>query len=538
MKAYSNAKVNYPKWYLAYARAMASQFPDLSVADRIQELYKRLSWVATAVDIVSVIGSGADASIKRMDGEEEEDVENHEFEMRLLDPNPTQSGRSFIFSLLADYKLHNKAFIWMNIVNNKPVELWRIPPTMIAPQSDGRLGISHFTYDPGYGIGKMNLPVKEIVYFSGYDPNNLVYPESALSSISLVSQSDMTMQKWNQHVYDGNGRLPGVLTFADMISDPLWENIQDDMSEAAMKQNMLLLRGTGTGSIGYIQTSSPPKDMEFYTGRQNNRDEIWNRIAPGLVSAISENSTEANSRTGKATLIDLVVYPLLQMLYETMTAQIVWRYYGREYKIEPDDIRVTDRVLELSEKQEHSKVITVDEYRAIWGDDEYHDKTVGKMLVAEAQTYKSVAPKAPVGFDGKPALPFGKKPDDKKPSTETSNEERDVQAQEEQVAEKADVKDPRPIILELEKWERKAIKSIGKEYEFECYNTPIELQKSIKADLEGCANPAAIKAVFDNAREEVTRNGGIKIELPLNYSDAGLKALAEAINNAALVVNG
>lgn len=533
MKAYTNAKINYPKWYLAYARAMASQFPDLSVADRIQELYKRLSWVATAVDIVSVIGSGAEASIKRMNVEEEEDVENHDFEMRLLDPNPTQSGRSFIFSLLADYKLHNKAFVWMNIVGNKPVELWRIPPTMIAPQSDGRLGISHFTYDPGYGIGKMNLPVKEIVYFSGYDPDNLVYPESALSSVSLVSQSDMTMQKWNQHVYDGNGRLPGVLTFADMISDPQWENIQDDMSEAAMKQNMLLLRGTGTGSIGYIQTSSPPKDMEFYTGRQNNRDEIWNRIAPGLVSAISENSTEANSRTGKATLIDLVVYPLLQMLYETMTAQIIWPYYGREYKIEPDDIRVTDRVLELSEKQEHSKVITVDEYRAIWGDDEYHDKTVGKMLVAEAQTYKSVKPD-PIE---QPAFDKNGKPVPQLPA-ETANAQTDVEQEKEQVAEKADVKDPRPIILELEKWERKAIKSIGKEYEFECYNTPIELQKSIKADLEGCANPAAIKAVFDNARDEVTRNGGIKIELPANDNDAGLKALAEAINNAALVVNG
>lgn len=524
MKAYINQKTDYPKWYLAYARTMQSQYPDLSIADRIQELYKRLSWVATAIDVVGVIGAGAGKSVKKMVGEEEEDIVNHDFELRLTDPNPVQSGNMLIFSLLADYKLHNKAFIWMNIVNNKPVELWRIPPTMISPKTSGRLGIEYFAYDPGFGGQKIIIPPEEIVYWAGYDPYNLINPDSLLTSITASATNDLMMQKWSQHVYDGNGRLPGVLHFADMINDDQWEQIGDDIDNAAKNQNILRIRGTGSGAIGYIQTSSPPKDMEFYVGRNNNRDEIWNRIAPGLVSMLSENATEANSRSGKATIIDLVVYPLLQMLYECMTQQIIWRYYGADLKIEPDDIRVTDRVLELQEGQEHSKVLTVNEYRYIWGDDDYPDPIVGEMLVAEAQTYKSIQPPAlPVmnggvvnGDNQPPQLP-----------AETSNAQTDVNAQQDQAATKAITKDLHPTMLELNKWERKAINNIGKEFEFDCYNTPLELVTSIKAELIGCANPAAVKAIFFRARE------GLREEsiTPAPVYDIGeIKILADALN--------
>jgi hypothetical protein len=474
---------------------MASNYPDFSPADRIQELYKRLSWVASAVDVVATIGSGTEKSVKRMTGEDEEDIINHDFEMLLLAPNPAQPGRSLIFALLADYKLHNKAYIWMNIVNGKPMELWRIPPTMIAPVTSDKLGIDHFLYSPGNGVTPMEVPIQEIVYLCGYDPYKLIDPDSAMSSILLVASNDLQMQKWSTNVYNGNGRLPGVLSFADMIADPQWDNIQDDISDAAQKQNLLLLRGTGTGAIQYLQTSSPPKDMEFYIGRNNNRDEIWSRLAPGLTSMLSESATEANSRSGKATLIDLVVYPLIQMFYETITQQIIWRYYGTDLKIEPDDIRVTDRVLLLAEISEFSKTATVNEVRTTkWMLDKLSDER-GEMLVAEAQSYKTVKEPTPEPFnqaqDNAPELP-----------AETQNAQTDIESQQEQVMTK-EYKDPRPTLLELEKWERKAIKHIGKEYEFECYNTPADMVKSIKAELIGCANPAAVKAVFEQARADV-----------------------------------
>jgi hypothetical protein len=121
------------------------------------------------------------------------------------------------------------------------------------------------------------------------------------------------------------------------------------------------------------------------------------------------------------------------------------------------------------------------------------------MLVAEAQTYKSVKPEAPPLIVGEVVNGNGK-PQPQLPA-DTSNAQTDITAQEEQVAQKAEYKDPRPTILELDKWERKAVKNIGKEFDFDCYNTPLELVKSIKADLVGCANPAAVKSVFDNARE-------------------------------------
>lgn len=519
MKAYTSEKQQYPKWYLAYARNMANNYPDLTTGERLAELYKKLSWVATAIDIVSIVAAMAGKSVKKITGEEEEDVPNHDFERLLLDPNPIASGRSFIRSVVADYKLHGKAFIWINLVNNKPVELWRIPPTMMNPQSSGSLGIEYFVYD--YGAGKMSIPAAEVVYWKDYDPNNLIDPSSNLTSVSLTSNNDLMMQSWNNNVYKGNGRLPGVMTFADMIPDPLWDQIGDDINEAASKQNILRLRGTGSGAVNWIQTSTAPKDMEFYTGRDNNRAEIWSRIAPGLTSTLSENATEANSRTGKATLIDLCVYPLIQMLYETMTQQIIWPYYGTEFIIEPDDIRVTDRVLDLAEISEYSKTATVNEVRTKrWKLDELKDER-GTMLVAEAQTYKTEKPETSA-----PVIAPDKKQPDKALPAETSNAQVEVDAQQEQAAQK--MRDPHSIILELEKWERKAIKNIGKQFEFDCYSTPVDLVKSIKTDLIGCANPAAVKSVFVKARDEIG-----EYQTPEIDTTSAILALAAAINKAA-----
>ena len=432
-----------------------------------------------------------------------------------MNPNPMQAGKSFLRHFFADYLLYNKAYIWMNIVAGSIVEMWNIPSSNITPHTSGTLGIDYFIYDPGDGK-TLRIDQKEIIYFKDYDPLNMITPDSSLTSIATTAQNDLAMQAWSKNTYGGNGRLPGVMTFADMIPDPLWDQIGEDINEASTKQNILRLRGTGTGAVNWIQTSSPPKDMEFYTGRDKNRDEIWNRIAPGLVSMLSESATEANARTGKATLIDFVVYPILGMFYETLTTQALQPYYGTDLKIEPDDIRVTDRVLELQEKQEHSKVLTVDEYRKEWGDKPIGDKELGKMLVSRAQSYAAPSEAPPV------------QPQDKQVGTlpaDTANAQTDIQSQQQQVTAKA--KDPRPAMLEIEKWERMAKKSVKKSQDFECYNIPRKIELSIKADLPNCANPAAVVTLFDNARDAITAEMGI-VESP--NADLTIEAIRAALN--------
>ena len=494
-------KTNYPNWYLQAARQLSYTYPDMTLSQRFGELYKRLSWVATAVDIVSIIATMTGKQVVEMDGEDETAIINHEFEIRLSAPNPMQSGRSFWRALVADYVLQSKCYIWLNIVGGSVVEMWRVPTTMIAPHASGSLGIDYFAYSPGDGT-IIPVPIEQIVYISDFDPINLIEPDSSLTSIAITAQSDISMQRWSAHTYDGNGRLPGVMTFADMVDDVQWRQIGDDIDSAAKMQNILRLRGTGTGAVGWIPTSVPPKDMEFYIGRDHNRSEIFNRLAPGLESMLVANATEANARAGRATLVDLTVYPLLLLFCETITQQVLWRYFGKQYKLVPDDIRVTDRVLELTEREKHGEVLTVDEYRKLWKDKPYPDPEIGKIpyVQLKARNLFTTPPDNPT--DAPAALP-----------AETANGLTDINAMQAQAAQKADVYS---AMLELDKWERVANKSAVKAIDFVAHNIPARVVGIVRGQLSG--GGMDVEDVFTAARKS------------LQSDTSGIMALADAIN--------
>jgi len=462
-------KSAYPDWYLAHARTMASEWPELTLSQRMGMLYKRLSWVAIGVDIISAIAAMADKQVYRVRPGEDEALPDHELTARLISPNELQTGRSLIRQFIADYVLNNNAYLWLNIVDNRVIEMWRIPMANIAPKISGTLGIDGYLYDPGDG-GVILIPKEQIIHMSDYDPLNMIQPESSLTSIQMTASNDISMQQWSQNTYKGNGRLPGILAFADPINNDDWKLIGEDIDKAASKNNIMRLRSTGQGAVTWVSTSSPPSDMQFYVGRDNSRDEILNRVGPGLVSMLSASATEANARSGKATLIDLVVYPILLTFYDLLTQKVLWKYYGKEFVIRPDDIRVTDRVLLLSENKEHANVLTVDEYRKIWGDSPHEDPEIGGQMykLLSAPTPEPVQPISPAESTN-PALP-----------AETADNLTDINAVEERVSQKADIY---PAMRELEAWERVAVKSVKKAIDFTAHNTPALVADSVRDNL-------------------------------------------------------
>lgn len=492
MKPYVQAhkKTDYPDWYLAYTRSMGYEFPDYSKLDKQLGLYKKLSSLNTAVSVISTIGAPVKQQVKERQGEEKKNIPNHPLEVRLEFPNPINSGYAFMRNTLR-YLVMGRAYWWLNATapNAEPSELWLIPSNKIGPIGDGNLGIKHYLYDPGDGR-LLEIPPEQIIMFGEDDLLSPLKSFSKIETIAGIAEGDLNMQSYNAKLFKGNGRLPGVMAFADNIQDDEWEDIKEQVDRNAANQNILLLRNVGSGQMKWEQGGTSPKELEFVEGRIHNRNEIWNTFAQGLVSMLSENATEANARSGKATLIDLVVYPLLQYIGSEITSHLLPRY-GEGLICEPEDIRVTDRILEIQEIAEYSKTHTVDEVRKrYWNDKPIENEEVGGLLVAAAQTAGKAEPEEDTPGDGLP--------------TETANPLTDIQTQKEQAAQKAQVKDPRPAMLELDKWERKAVKNLGKPFDFECYNVPLRMAEAIKADLALCANAEAVKTIFNRARDELT----------------------------------
>ena len=363
----------------------------------------------------------------------------------------------------------NTAYWWVNYgTNKKPVELWLIPTNQISPIPDGKLYLKGYEYDPGDG-SPLTLDVNEVIAFNGFNPDSMFTGMSNLDPLRTIMDSDIGMQNWNKKLFvRSNGRLPGILAFADPIPDDDWSLIQQDVDKASAMRNFMMLRNVKAGGVQWLQATASQKDMEFLNSRLANRDEIYSAIAPGLSSMLSVNATEANARIGKATLIDFKVYPMLQKIASVLTTKIM-PAYGAEFVIEPEDIRVTDKLLRLQEMAEYSRTHTIDEVRAEYWQDDPLGNSTGSLLVAAAQS---------------PALPMLPEPEEEQ-AFETGNAALDVTSEFDAVM----AKDMRPALLELEKWERKS-KKAGKVAEFTAYNIPAEIVEAVKGG-----------AGFDKARE-------------------------------------
>jgi len=492
---YMKAPQEYPKWLLQSADVESLSYPQYTDSNNKLSYYQRVSWVNIAVDKVATIGSGARWNVKRREGEQTVDIPNHPFE-RLMDaPNPTMSRADLIYATLAYMSVCNSAYWWVNYgTNRQPVELWLIPSKQLSPVPDGRMYIKGYEYNPGDGQ-TIRLETGEVIAFNGFNPDSMFTGMSNLDPLKTIMDSDIGMQNWNKKLFvRSNGRLPGILAFADPIPDEDWSLIQKDVDKAAAMRNFMMLRNVKAGGVQWLQATASQKDMEFLNSRIANRDEIYSAIAPGLSSMLSVNATEANARIGKTTLIDFKVYPMLQKIASVITTKLM-PAYDDNLVLEPEDIRVTDKVLRLQEMAEYSKTHTVDEVRSeYWQDDPLGNGT-GSLLVAAAQS--GYAPSIPQDTEAEPGIPF-----------EAGNASLDVAAEFNAV----NAKDMRPALLELEKWERKS-KNAGKLAEFIAYNIPAEVVEAVKDGVG-----------FDKAREMLTVKES-EIDKVIKMLELNLKAL-------------
>ena len=512
----------YPPWALQRAGMEEFSFPDYVDASNKLSYFSKVSWVNTGVTMVSTIGSGAKWNVKKLKGEETVDVPNHDFERVMRNPNPTMSQSDLIFATLAYMSVCNTAYWWINYgANKQPAELWLIPTKQISPIPDGKMYLKGYEYDPGDG-GVITLSTDEIIPFIGFNPDSMFTGLSNLDSLRDIMDSDLAMQSWNKRLFGkNNGRLPGILAFADPIPDEDFTMIQKDIDKASAMRSFMMMRNVKAGGVQWLQSTASQKDMEFLNSRLANRDEIWSNIAPGLASILSINATEANAKTGKSTLIDFKVYPMLKKIADVVTNKIM-PAYGPEFIFEPEDIRVTDKAMMINEANEFSKTHTVDEVRQkYWQSDPLEDKEVGSLLVAVAQSKSTpatvpepVVDEIEVGVD------------------KVDNDIEDPAP--------AKPKDPRPAMLELDKWERKQ-KKAGKPVEFVAYNIPAEIVECIKngtsfADaremLKAHTNPVIAK---DDSTDKIIKM--LELSLTLIEKENAAKMVEPSSYNFPITVN-
>lgn len=395
------ANASYERWAI----------PDPALIENQNNLYAWQTWVQNAIDIPSKMAAAEPFNVLELRGEETAPIKNHPFEVLLMQPNDRQSRFEFLVATFSWLGSANNCYWWLNApdVMTPPVELWIIPPQQIQPVPDGNMGLKGYLYDPGGGMPPVALDEWDIVHFKGWNPNNKYVGLSPLQALAMDAKGDLAAQRYNTAFYDkDNAKADGILAFADAIDDGRWERLkaeQADQHGGTKHKRMMMLRAVGAGGVQFIKTQMSRADMAYLEQRQFTKEEIYDRLAPGLASALAINANEANSRTGQANLREMCIYPMHMAIAETIALKLLPRY-GKNLTGEFEDVRHKDRQLELQEIQEYARYHTIDEVRKRWYGDA-PDPDRGALYVAEIGKGMTDA-RAP---EDKPApQPFGAPP--------------------------------------------------------------------------------------------------------------------------------
>lgn len=379
-----------PDWLSASAEGERwKNEPNLMVTRNQLELFARLSWVEIAVGHVARQVAGIPLGIMALEGEKRIEIDNHPFELLLRQPNPSQSRFEFLEALMSYWAVSGNGYAWLNKANEQapPEEMWVIPSHRMRPIPDERMYIQGYMYDTGHGE---ELPIDpwEVMHIKRYNPLNQYVGLSPIEALAIIAEGDLAAQRYNTNYFSkDNAKASGIVAFASPITNPDWEKIKDDWRKqhGGTKRNLLMLRNTGDKGVNWVSTAMTQKDMEFLSGREFTKREIFAMFAPGLASWLDVNSTEANSVTGKAAFKELAVWPATTALAEKITNDIL-PTYGEKLIAEFDDVRIEDKEQQLKEQEAYERTHTVDEVREKFYDDQPIGDERGELIPSIAST--------------------------------------------------------------------------------------------------------------------------------------------------------
>jgi HK97 family phage portal protein len=432
---------------MAYAADMRWHMPDPEVFANQADLYRKLSWINSAVSIKAQAGAAVKFSVKRRRGEDTTDINNHPFEMRLEQPNPLMSRAEFFETAFSFYSLTKNCYIWLNRADEfaQPDEMWIIPTNEIIPVPDGKLFIKGYEYTPS-NSGPMMLAPWEVVHVKGFNPHNLFVGLSPVEAVARQAYGDLGATEQESKLYnEQNGNPPGILAFADNYSDAEWQDMNREIEERARKmKKFLMIRNTKQGGVNWLQTAMSKTDLQYLEARRFTKEEIYDVFAPGLASMLAVNATEANSKSGKATFSEYAVWPMLEAFAQKITSAIL-PSYGLKLIGMFDDIRTKERALELQEMAEYAKTHTIEEVRRKYYQDDPLGDERDRMLPAQITANSGI-------------LTQEEKP---KPAQTAPEPQQIIQIDEQSIDDRAQSEpDDDDMALEMKRWKRVARKAL------------------------------------------------------------------------------
>lgn len=442
--------------------------------DQLERLAITSAWVFSDIDVVTSKAASAKLQVFTREKERKTPVEYHLFEQLMMRPN-AHMGNAFLKKYTFTWmQLRGEAY-WMLCPDStgQLAEIWPLPSDRIIPIADSRNYISGYMYRPTGGKKGVILPAENICYFRYPNPFDYHRGLSKLSAYATALKTDIKASTWNNDTFDNDVTLKTLISVRPEVQRQVFQQIKHEIIEELVnqKKRYMVVRG---GDIDVKAMGLSHKDLEFLAGREFTREEI-DRVFGFPGGFWAKEATEANSKTAMAILIELNIYPMLVLMQEEITAQIMRRYYAENEEAEFEDIRPQNIEAKMKQEAHEWESMTVNEVRVSQGKEPY--TTPYGDVPWPLRDFASAIKLAYVETDSQAEIALGV----------DATEEKAINVKEAQ--------------RDLDRWQSIAKRQLknGKSayYDFESQHIPLHEQLRIKSQLSWATTEQAVDSVFN-----------------------------------------
>lgn len=404
------------------------------------------AWAFSDIQYIAREASTAALTIQEVTAgsEKAEQVINHPFELLWRRPNPFFGRSALMQQAITQLLTSGELYQFFAPAGNELAEQWIIPSWAMRPEAHAEQFISGYLWQPRTDKPPVRINPEYICYTRLPNPFDMRRGLSPLKAALMGIQTDLGQAAWNKNFFtEENAQAASIVSLPRETNNTDFLRFQAELKEyyGSGQRRTMVTRG---GEIEWKTIQGLQKDMEFMAGRGFSRDEI-DRVFGFPSGFWVANATEANQRGAKAVVVETAVWPLLTLIAEDVTTQILSRWYGDQFESSFEDIRPRNIELDLRERQANESTWTINELRKEQGKEPLDDCLWDDVpAVVALRIYKSEEEKAPPppGNIAPQQLDTLVARNDALEDTDTAPEEPDEHVE------------------MMAKWERKAIKAL------------------------------------------------------------------------------
>lgn len=354
--------------------------------------------------------------IRVWDKQSKEFVDDHPVLELLANPNADVTGMEFLYQFASFFDITGDSFLFAGgRVTNPPLELATVPPQRTTFGFGNKFGILHVpdtitVTTVGQGASVFNATdVNGMIRFYDSDDRELWHsrqfnPLRSASNFRGMSRAKPAFLEIQQYL-SGNTTnwsmlkrgtrlsMAWVNNRGEELTETQWSRLQEEADKYAGDINAggsPILDG-----MDVKQISQTNRDMEFKDMQEAMLSRISTVYGIPLAMLIDKSMTLNNLETSMLQLFDNAIIPLTNYLYADLTRFVLKRYpdsENLEFRFNEGDITALKvRIIETTSRQAKIGVNTIDETRALLGDE---------SLDSGGDTVLVPANMVPVGTDG------------------------------------------------------------------------------------------------------------------------------------------